>query len=767
MNEHIQKTLAKAIELHNAGMVEFASILYEAVIKLQPDNADANHNMGLLKLNTGHALDALCYFQTALKKDTSNAQFWISSIKALIQLERRDEAIRILDQANASGLESDEFRELQKQLKPKPYAATTPQIRSDGLIHSSTDIKGPEKETIADLINCFDKKQFARVVEKGNEITKKFSTSCTIWNILGAALSNLGRPYEASLAFRKATDLNPKFAGGFNNLGVSLEAQGNTEDAIKNFERAIALKIDYPEALNNLGSALKNLGRLEAAAKMLKKAIILKPNYAAAYYNLGNVFAEQNELEEAVKTYDKALKLRPNYPDALAQKMRHQASICDWTEFLSNFTCLKDLSLSGKHIGPFFALSLEDNPEQHLSRSKAFVIAKYQNYKPSHTFVRPSKNPPRLHIGYFSSGFHAHPVNYLMSQIIKRHNRGSFKVFGYSLGPPVFDKMRAELSKSFDVFRDLNDSKDDEIIKLAHEDRLDIAIDLTGHTSSTRSGIFALRPAPIQINYLGYPGSMGANFIDYIIADENLIPVEDRKYYVEKPIYLPHQYQAQDDELQIAHEVPSRTSLGLPEREFVFCAINATYKITPKEFDIWMRLLKNVPGSVLWLFESNKWAKENLINEAIVRGIPPDRLIFAKRVQHDQYLAQFRQADLYLDTFNYNAGATASNALWAGLPVLTKRGKSYTSRMASSLLLSVGLSELITNSEAEYEELALELAQNPERLTSLKNDLSDKRINSPLFDSNLFTKHLENGYQQAYQRYYSGKETDAIFVPKC
>ncbi|MDC0431328.1 hypothetical protein OAL97_02265, partial [Paracoccaceae bacterium] len=286
------------------------------------------------------------------------------------------------------------------------------------------------------------------------------------------------------------------------------------------------------------------------------------------------------------------------------------------------------------------------------------------------------------------------------------------------------------------------------------------------YTQNSRSGIFAYRAAPVQINYLGYPGTMGTDFFDYIIADQNLIPNESQKYYSEKPIYLPHHYQAQDDTLVISDDTPSRSELGLPDNGFVFCAINNTYKITPSEFNIWMRLLQNVDGSVLWLLESNKWVKANLLKEANARGVTSERLVFTQKVPHEKYLAQFRQADLYLDTFTYNAGATASNALWAELPVLTKLGKGYTARMAASLLASVGLPELITKKEIEYEELALKLATNPEQLASIKQKLAANRLSKPLFNTKLFTKHLEDGYQQAYQRYIEKKDATVIYVSK-
>ena len=340
-------------------------------------------------------------------------------------------------------------------------------------------------------------------------------------------------------------------------------------------------------------------------------------------------------------------------------------------------------------------------------------------------------------------------MSYLIAEVIETHSRDQFDVYGYSLGLAKHDKIRRRLIKGFDNFQDTHGMSDENIAMLARQHKIDIAIDLNGYTQNNRSGIFAYRAAPIQINYLGYPGTMGADFIDYIIADQNLIPCGHQQYFSEKPIYLPHHYQPQDNTIKIADNTMSRSDLGLPEEGFVFCTLNNSYKITPSEFNIWMRLLGKVEKSVLWLLESNKWVKQNLQKEAIKRGVDPNRLIFAHRVSYEKYLSQFRHADLFLDTFTYNAGATASNALWAGLPVLTKIGTGYAARMASSLLYSLDLPELITQSELEYEDLALELCLHPSRLFAIRQKLVVSRSTKPFFNSKLFTQHLENGYQQA------------------
>jgi protein O-GlcNAc transferase len=305
---------------------------------------------------------------------------------------------------------------------------------------------------------------------------------------------------------------------------------------------------------------------------------------------------------------------------------------------------------------------------------------------------------------------------------------------------------------------------DRDVALLARQDKIDIAVDLTGYTTNSRSGIFACRAAPIQINYLGYPGTMGADFIDYIIADQNLIPTESQHFYSEKPIYMPNSYMVTDNTRPVSSIPITRLEAGLPEDGFVFCCFNNNYKISPAEFDIWMRLLTRVKGSVLWLRKSNNWSEDNFSKEAQNRGVDPSRLIFAGRKPMDEHLARHRLADLFLDTFAFNAHTTATEALWVGLPVVTKLGQGFAARVAGSLLTAIGLPELITETEQEYEALILDLATNPERLASLKEKLAANRLSKPLFNSELFTKHLEDGYQQAYHRYFEGLEPDTITV---
>jgi predicted O-linked N-acetylglucosamine transferase (SPINDLY family) len=326
--------------------------------------------------------------------------------------------------------------------------------------------------------------------------------------------------------------------------------------------------------------------------------------------------------------------------------------------------------------------------------------------------------------------------------------------------------MREKISGAFDVFKDIHSLSDIEALKTIHNDKIDIAIDLTGYTNQGRTRLFSYSPAPVQINYLGYPGTLGTDFIDYIVADQNLIPKSFQQFYTEKPIYLPHTYWPTNNTRIISQKIQTKEDMGLPNDGFVFCCFNNSYKISPTEFDIWMRLMAKVDGSVLWLLKSNKLVKENLMKEAEARGISGDRVIFAEKVENSEHLARHRLADLFLDTFNYNAHTTASDALWAGLPLVTKLGKGFAARVAGSLLNAVGLPELVTETEKDYEALILELATNPIKLAKIKEKLTNNRLTQPLFNTELYTRHLENGYQQAYQNYFDGNLPQTIIVPK-
>ena len=453
----------------------------------------------------------------------------------------------------------------------------------------------------------------------------------------------------------------------------------------------------------------------------------------------------------------------PDYEAARSHKLHQQAQICDWNSINKDSKLIPKLGTHKKSVNPFSMLSLEDAPERHHLRSKIFAKDRFpQNPIPLQN--KQLKRSKRIRIGYFSSDFTNHPVAYLIAKVIELHNRGKFEIFAYSLMSSKEDELRKRLINSFDVFKDVSELSDREVSVLCRQDNIDIAVDLNGYTQNSRSSIFAYRAAPIQINYLGYPGTMGASFIDYIIADQFLIPPDNKNYFTEKILYLPNTFMPTDNTRKFSNRLISRSEMGLPDEAFVFCCFNKNYKITDIEFDIWMRILFKVEGSVLWLRRSNEQSDKNIIKAAQKRNINPSRLVFAERLPMDEHLSRHKLADLFIDTFAFNAHTTTTEALWAGLPVVTKQGKGFAARVAGSLLNSIGLSELITSSESEYEELILELATNTSKLRKVKEKLNKNRLSHPLFDTELYTKHLELGFLTAYKNYYDGQDTKNIIV---
>ena len=581
---------------------------------------------------------------------------------------------------------------------------------------------------------------------------------------LGNLLKDCGRMDEAVAAFRKAIACQPNYAGAYNNLGHLLGSLGRNEEAAAALSQAVALKPDFADAHNNLGVALGNLGRHDQAIVHFRMALKINPAYAEAHYNAGSLLGNLGHHDQAIACFDRALRLKPSYARARAWKLHELRAICDWGGFAADAAAIAGLGITGEAVPPFFMLSLEDDPARHLVRARRFAEQYLPATRPPPGFGSATRLE-RLRIGYFSADFHDHATMHLMARLFELHDRGRFRLHAYSYGPETGDAMRARVKQAFDVFHDVRALGDEEIANLARGEGIDIAVDLKGHTKDSRVGLFAYRAAPVQISYLGYPGTMGAPFMDYLVADRTIVPQAQRHHYSEKLIYLPHCYQANDDTREIAQPAPTRRELGLPQNAFVFCCFNNSYKITAVEFDVWMRLLGSIEGSVLWLLKSSPLAEQNLRKEAGRRHIDPDRLVFAERAPQALHLARHCHADLFLDTFVYNAHTTASDALWAGLPLVTVAGKGFASRVAASLLRACGLAELVTESSEQYEQLAHALAADPQALAQLRAKLAAARRSAPLFRTEGFVRQLERGFDEAWRRSCEGDGRD-ILVPE-
>lgn len=564
----------------------------------------------------------------------------------------------------------------------------------------------------------------------------------TVFNNYGMILINLGKLKEAEFYIRKAIDLNPNDPISLSNLGGILKDLGKLNEAELYIHKSIDLNPNDPKSYSNLGGLLKDLGKLKEAELNIRKAIDLDPDFAQAYYNMGCVLEDLGKLYDAINFFKKALKLNPKDSDTKWHLITCKGNICDWSNQNTQNLWLDKLGIEGSYTQPLGLFYYADDPLKDLQRAKNLYKKKYQRQSK----IINTLNNEKIHIGYFSADFRAHPVMYLLTSILKLHDKSKFEIYLYSFAPKE-DEYTEIAKKSGCTFKDIKRLNDDEVVDLARNDKLDIAVDLMGYTENNRISIFAYRVAPIQISYLGYPGTLGTESIDYIIADKIVIPKNYEKFYTEKTIRMPSCYQCNDNKKEICQETISRKQFSLPEKGFVFTSFCAHKKITPNEFDIWMRLLYQIKGSVLWLDGSNKYAIENLIMEAEKRNIDPNRLVFAKKLPLlKKHLARYSLGDLGLDTFNFNGHTTTSDALWSGLPVLTKIGKSFAARVSASIIDSIGLPELITNSEKEYEEKALYLAKNPEKLIRLKFKLSKLRAKSTVFNSELFTKNLESKF---------------------
>ena len=614
----------------------------------------------------------------------------------------------------------------------------------------------------------------------------------------GSMLSELARLDEALAAFDRALALKPAYAEALIKRGRVLQALKRTQEAVASYDLALAAKPDDAEAAYSRGNALWELRRLDEAVASYDRALKSKPDHADALNNRGVVLRALKRPDEAVASYDRALKVRPDFAEALGNRglaladlNRHDRAAedlarvlainpahefargamlhsrmycCDWRDFDRELARLEAEVRAGKPVShPFPFLGLSGAADAQLECARAWVGRKCPA-APQPLWKGEVYSHDRIRLAYLSADFHDHATSFLAAGLFERHDRARFKTVAVSFGSDASGPMRARLEGAFHRFVDVRGKTDREAAAMLREMEIDIAVDLKGFTKDCRPDIFAFRPAPVQVNYLGFPATMGAEYIDYIIADRIVIPPEHESFYSEKTALLPGSYQVNDSSRRIGARMPTRRESGLPDDGFVFCSFNSNYKITPAMFDLWMRLLAGVPGSVLWLFVGNDAAIANLKREAASRGVDPGRLVFAGRVTPEEHLARHRLADLFLDTLPCNAHTTASDALWAGLPVVTCVGTSFAGRVAASLLNAAGLPELAAESLLEYEALALRLAADTVALAALKAKLSHNRATCALFDTGRYARHIEKAYETMWQRQRRGEKPTGFAV---
>jgi protein O-GlcNAc transferase len=751
----------QALQIHMLGNLESAAEHYLRILEKHPNHAETLHHLGLTKLQRGEVKEAISWIRRSIQVNDQQSNA-LSNLGYCLNLIRgHEEALSVCKKSIALDAENDaawtNLGNAQRELRLTDKARESYQ--------KALELQPNNHRYFYNLANAFyDLKSF---VEAQNLFEKTIALEPNMAearNNLSACLISLKKFEEALSHTAIAIDLKPDYAEAWSNRGNALKELERHEEALASYQRCIELKPDYAEAWSNRGNALKELKRHEEALASHQRCIELKPDYAEAWNNRGNALNDLKRHEQAMASYEQAYKIKPEIDFLLGSLIHTQMQICDWTDLDARNAHLRNgIETGQKFANPFPVLGLFDDPELQRSAAEIYANEKHQPTNQLGPIARRRKGE-RIRIGYFSMDFREHPVAHLTADLFELHDRNQFEVYGFSFGTKNQDPMRQRLEKSFDKFLDVDQLNNVDIARLSRELKIDIGIDLGGHTKDSRPQIFSERAAPIQVSYLGYPGTWGSPCMDYFIGDKTTITSKSRDYFLEKIVYMPEQFQVNPISRPRSELHRNRTELGLPVNAIVFCCFNNNWKMTPRMFESWIKILEKVPRSVLWLYAENPGAAKNLLERASEYGISGERLIFAKRVDREEYIAQYCHADLFLDTLPYNAGTTASDALWAGLPVLTCAGESFASRMAASLLEAVGLPELITHSLEQYETLAIGLAADPEKLKMFKNRLMQNRATTTLFDTPRFTKHLESAYQEMYERYQADLPPDHIYI---
>ena len=752
MNPQLQLMLQQAIQAFQGRNFDSADLILKRVLLVDSKNLLAIHVLGLIKISQGKHKEACEVLSKAVKIDPNDASTQYNLAKTLMDLGRSREALPHHKKA--------------VELAPNNpqawlnYGITAANLGfdEDALIWfgRALHLKSDYVEALFNKgLTLHKLKRFDEALTDFNSALEINPSLVYVWGNRGVSFFELKRYDEALASYEKVLSLDPCDAKAWSNIGLTMHELKQFEEALAYYDKALSLKPDYHEAWLNKGATLKDLKRYEEALYHFDRALSLKSDYAEGWSNKGNLLYELKCYEDAIAHYGRALSLKPNIDWVFGYLLHAQMKICSWsglTDSLNNIT--KRVLANEKIVKPFVLLALSDDSILHKKCSEIYT----QTKNPENFALGPiakSSKKDKIRIAYFSPDFQSHPVSHLTSELFEIHDRSRFEVLAFSLErAPIGDETNLRLRKGFDRFIDVENMSDLEVAKLARELEVDIAIDLAGATQNSRAGIFSYRAAPIQVNWLGYPGTIGADFIDYIVADKIIIPETQQHVYNEKVIYLPNTYMVDDSKRIASSRVFTREECGLPENAFVFCSFNNDYKFNPQVLDGWSRILLAAKKSVLWLSENNQCFRANIRTEFENRGICSSRVIFAKRVDlMADHLARYQLADLFLDTYPYNAHTTAMDSLKAGVPVLTLQGQSLAGRVASSLLNAIGLDELITTTQKEYEVLAIELAKNPKRLSDIKLRLASNRLTTPLFNTRLFAKNLEAAYTKIYENY--------------
>ncbi len=698
----------------------------DRALALQASNLPALHTKACALMELAQYQEAISVCDAALALDGRYADGWYMRANALYQIGRHGEALECYERTIA--------------LQPNRFEALYYRAAALTILKRPRDALAAIDMAIA--VNPHSAEAFR---ERGD------------------ILRALNRLDDAMASYDHALNLNPNNSDTLNSRGLLLLMMGRVAEGLAQLDRALAIAPLNADALRNRGQAYTLQGRWPEALQDLQRAVELSPQNALAMLDLARVLQSFDRYQEAVALFDRAAAIDGSIDNLAGGLLYSKLFLCDWRDF--NAACknlLSRIALGERAGTPFELLAIASTPAEQFA-----AAWNHTSDGPDNQIIRhlPRQTAAKIRLGYMSTDFRTHAVASLVIGLIERHDRERFELFAISLGPDDKSPMRARMEQTFEHFIDAREMTDDQIAETIVRLQIDILVDLNGHTEGARTGILARRPAPVQVNYLGYPGTMAVNFMDYIIADRILVPPDEEKFFSEKIVVMPNTYQP-GSARRVSDHAPARAEYGLSEDAFVFCCFNNTFKITPDIFAIWMRILGAVDNSVLWLLNPTPEARANLKREAARAGIDPERLIFAPRVTMEDHIARHQLADLFLDTLHYTAHTTASDALWSGLPLITCLGQSFAARVSASLLHAAKLADLVAPSVQDYEALAIELARNPDRLGAIKRRLKETRDQSPLFDIQRFASDIERAYQTMWQRHQAGQAPQAFSVER-
>jgi len=762
--------MQRALALIHAGHFPQAEILCRQVLAREPQNFNALQLLGHIALRGCDYQGAVGFLAAAQSINPGSAPVHSNLAVALLALGRPREALESCDRALTL---KAHYPEAQCNRGHACCALARP---AEGLVSYEQAIAlAPEfYAALAGRVNALlALRRYEQALLNCDRLLETHAQRSDVWCLRGAILLRLKRPEEALAAFDRALSIVPESPDVINNRGTALRDLRRPAEALAAYAQALRVRPEFAEVYCNVANIAFDAGRYEDALGHCDRALAIRPNFLDALDIRGTALRVLKRHAEAAGTYEAILATAPDYGRAQSHLLSARAQLCDWQQREQHIAAVVERLHAGDSAStPQAFLGMSDSPAAQLECARLYTAAEIPATAPlgpaTATVGKGARyRHDRLRVAYLSADFRDHPVAHLIAGVLELHDRSRFETIGVSLQrSPAPGRMQARLRQAFDHFYDASEAGDREVALQLRDREVDIAVDLTGHTRGGRLGILACRPAPVQVNYLGFTGTSGADYVDYVIADGVAIPGEQERFFSERIVRMPYSFLPSDDRQPIAMETPARRDLGLPPAGFVFCAFNNPYKINPVMFDIWMRLLRETPGSVLWLRGGEAAMRVNLHREARARGVDAGRLVFAMRVDAmDEHLARYRQADLFLDTLPYGAHATARDALWAGLPVLTCAGMAFASRVAASLLGALQIPELVAPTLEEYAARALAFAQSPARLAEVRAKLEDQRATHPLFDTDLYRQHLESAYLTLWTRRQEGAAAASFLVP--